>query len=412
MTERTILHIDMNSFFASVECLYNPSIRHLPVAVAGDAAQRHGIILAKNEIAKQMGVKTGEVLWQARQKCSNLVLVPPRYDLYLQFSRMAREIYADYTDRIEPYGIDEAWIDVTASGRFGTGEQIAEEIRQRVRKELGVTVSVGVSFNKVFAKLGSDYKKPDAVTVFSKENFRETVWRLPVGDLLFVGRATERKLRGHGITTIGKLAALDPGLLHDWFGKWGDVLYLFANGEDTSPVMKVGETAVIKSIGNAATTPRDLTNEQEVNIMFHILADSVAERMRGNGFYTRTVQIYLRDNRLYSFERQTRLKNPTCLASEIHDAAMQLFCSNYSFAGRNPLRTVGIRATDFVPDEGMYQLNLFDDPEVRRKKQNVECTVAEIRKKFGRFAIGRGVTLTDRALWGIVPRDDARVYYS
>lgn len=405
---RAILHIDMNSCYASIECLHHPEIRHLPVAVGGDVEARHGIILAKNELAKRAGVKTGEALWQAKQKCPDLVIVPPHYQLYLRFSRMARAIYAEYTDLIEPFGLDEAWIDVTGSGVFGDAVEIAETIRNRVKFELGITVSIGVSFNKIFAKLGSDYKKPDAVTVFSKDDYREKVWPLPVEELLYVGPATTRKLRARCIRTIGDLAQTDPSLLHSWLGKMGYVLHAFANGNDPSPVAPLGEEAIIKSIGNSTTTPRDLTCEEDVNIIFYVLAESVAARMRENGFRAKTVQISLRDTDLFSFERQCKLESPSCLASELHDAGMRLLQDNYRF--RKPLRSVGIRGMDLVPIQTAMQLNFFEDPVRREKRERLEVAVDELRRRFGHAAVSRAVTMCDPSLGTINPKDDHTIH--
>lgn len=405
---RAILHIDMNSCYASIECLHHPEIRHLPVAVGGDVEARHGIILAKNELAKRAGVKTGEALWQAKQKCPDLVIVPPHYQLYLRFSRMARAIYAEYTDLIEPFGLDEAWIDVTGSGIFGDAVEIAETIRNRVKFELGITVSIGVSFNKIFAKLGSDYKKPDAVTVFGKDDYREKVWPLPVEELLYVGPATTRKLRARCIRTIGDLAQTDPSLLHSWLGKMGYVLHAFANGNDPSPVAPLGEEAIIKSIGNSTTTPRDLTCEEDVNIIFYVLAESVAARMRENGFRAKTVQISLRDTDLFSFERQCKLESPSCLASELHDAGMRLLQDNYRF--RKPLRSVGIRGMDLVPIQTAMQLNFFEDPVRREKRERLEVAVDELRRRFGHAAVSRAVTMCDPSLGTINPKDDHTIH--
>ena len=405
---RAILHIDMNSCYASIECLHHPEIRHLPVAVGGDVEARHGIILAKNELAKRAGVKTGEALWQAKQKCPDLVIVPPHYQLYLRFSRMARAIYAEYTDLIEPFGLDEAWIDVTGSGVFGDAVEIAETIRNRVKFELGITVSIGVSFNKIFAKLGSDYKKPDAVTVFGKDDYREKVWPLPVEELLYVGSATTRKLHARCIRTIGDLAQTDPSLLHSWLGNMGYVLHAFANGNDPSPVAPLGEEALIKSIGNSTTTPRDLTCEEDVNIIFYVLAESVAARMRENGFRAKTVQISLRDTDLFSFERQCKLESPSCLASELHDAGMRLLQDNYRF--RKPLRSVGIRGMDLVPIQTAMQLNFFEDPVRREKRERLEVAVDELRRRFGHAAVSRAVTMCDPSLGTINPKDDHTIH--
>ena len=281
MNDRIILHSDLNSFYASVECLYNPKIRDLPVAVCGDPAARHGIVLTKNQHAKKYGVTTGQPIWQAKQMCPKLIVVEPHYDLYLRFSKLAREIYYQYTNQIESFGIDEAWLDVTGSTKlFGCGVEIAEKIRKQIFAELGITVSIGVSFNKIFAKLGSDYKKPDAVTDFNRENYRDKVWPLPVADLLYVGNATDKKMRKFGISTIGKLAESDTRLLYSNFGKIGIMLQRFANGLDHTPVTVNDENSVIKSIGNSMTTSRDLVTLEDVWVTLLMLSESVATRLR------------------------------------------------------------------------------------------------------------------------------------
>lgn len=403
--DRTIFHIDMNSCYASIECLHQPAIRDKPVAVGGDVEARHGIILAKNQHAKKYGIKTGEALWQAKQKCPELVIVPPHYDLYLRFSRLAREIYSDYSDQIEPFGLDEAWVDVTGTSKLDNGkEALANEIRERVKFELGITVSIGVSFNKIFAKLGSDYKKPDAVTVFNREDFKERVWPLPVSDLLYVGPATTRKLKNYGIYTIGQLAQTPLEYLQTWFGKWGDVLSCFSNGWDTTPVARVGDEAIIKSVGNSTTTPRDLTCDEDASIVYWMLAESIAERMRDDGFLCKTVQISLRDNELQGFERQMKLRTPTCLASELHASAMQLLRANYDW--HKPLRSIGIRGADLIPDSSPFQINLFEDEEKREKLERLEYMMDDIRRRFGHYAIGRAATMADKTLTTINPKED------
>ena len=279
--KRTILHSDMNNCYASIELLHHPELRGKPLAVGGDPEARHGIVLAKDQLAKKAGVKTGMALWQAKQVCPDIVFVPPRMDLYLRFSRLAHEIYGDYTDRQEAFGIDESWLDVTESCSLkGSGEKIAEEISRRIKKELGITVSIGVSWNKIFAKLGSDYKKPDAITVINQENYKNIVWPLPVEDLLFVGRATKKKLNKLGIYTIGALAETDSDILKIHLGKVGMILSYFANGNDNTPVCHQDENAPIKSIGNSTTTPRDLTTETDVSIIVWLLAESVSARLR------------------------------------------------------------------------------------------------------------------------------------
>ena len=405
-TERTILHVDCNAFYASVECLYRPELRTLPVAVGGDAEKRHGIILAKNQQAKAFGVTTGEALWQARQKCPELVILPPDYGKYIRFSRLCREIYGEYSPQVESFGLDECWLDVTGTPRLADlgPRLLAEEIRERVKEELGITVSVGVSFNKIFAKLGSDFRKPDAVTVFDRGSMREKVWPIDVADLLYVGRATERKLRAFGIGTIGELARTPVEVLRGWFGKWGLMLHCFANGMDSSPVAKTGEESLIKSIGNSTTTPRDLTCEQDVSIIYWMLCESVAARLREGGFRCRTVQISLRTNDLFCFERQMKLPEPTCLASELHGAAMCLVRENYGW--EKPLRSIGVRGTELLSAESGEQLSMFADAGLRERILRLERTMDEVRRRYGYHALSRASVLRDRTLANIDAKSD------
>ncbi len=402
--ERVILHCDMNNFYASVECLYNPELRDKPVAVGGNPEQRHGIVLAKNYLAKAKGVKTGEALWEAKKKCPDIVFVPPHFDKYLRFAKLAREIYADYTDQIEPFGLDEAWLDVTGSLRyFGkTGEEIANEIRARIREELGITASIGVSYNKVLSKLGSDLKKPDATTVITKENFKDMVWPLPVGDLLYVGPATEKKLHRYGIFTVGMLARTDPAVLKRLFGINGLMLHRFANGIDHTRVQKYeGEQAEIKSVGNSTTTPRDLVCENDVKITLFLLSDSVAARLREAGLVCRTVQISVRDSKLNWFERQCTLPDPTCTAADISQAALQLFCENVR--GEYALRSLGVRACNLAPAD-YRQTRLFADKSERTEK--LETAIDDIRRRFGHYSVRRAILLTDPKLSNLNPKDD------
>ena len=284
--------------------LYHPEYAGYPLAVGGDPEARHGIVLTANYVAKKKGVKTGQALWQAKMACPDLVIVPPRMDLYLRFSSLLREIYGEYTDLVEHMDVTERVDIIGQCGLKGEGRKIAMEINRRVKKELGITVSIGISWNKIFAKLGSDYKKPDGITVFSKENYKEQLWRLPAADLLYVGRSTRNTLDRYGIQTIGELALAYSKFLERLFGKMGLVLYSFANGWDESPVSAQGYEAPIKSIGNSTTTPRDLENNLDVQIVLMALAESVAARLRKHGFKCKVVSITIRDNGLYSFSRQ------------------------------------------------------------------------------------------------------------
>lgn len=403
---RTILHIDLNNFYASVECLYSPQLRNLPLAVAGNPANRHGIILAKNMAAKKLGIKTGEAIWQARQKVPNLICVPPQFDKYLRFSKAAKSIYSRYTDQIEAFGIDECWLDVTASKNiFGSGSSIAESIREEIKRELGLTVSIGVAWNKIFAKLGSDYKKPDAITIINKDNYKEIVWPLPVTDLLYVGQSTGKKLLDRAIFTIGDLATRDPKLLELQLGKWGLVLSCFARGEDTASVKHIDEHSLIKSIGNSTTTPRDLVSLQDVKLVFICLAESVAARLRENGLKCTGVEISLRSTDLSIINRQIQLSTACFNSSDILAAALQLFKKNYFFQSRKALRSVGLRGIGLVAADSGLQLSLFDSNHSEQKDKLAE-TIDVLRRRFGHNAIFRASCLCDRELTNLNPKDD------
>ncbi len=403
--ERIILHSDCNSFYASVECLHHPEIREKPVAVGGDIEQRHGIILAKNQLAKQFHVSTGEAIWQAKQKCPELIVLPPDFPLYLRFSRLARDIYLDYSSRVEPFGLDEAWLDITSrENQKDKGEKTAQEIRKRIREELGITVSIGVSYNKIFAKLGSDYRKPDAVTMITKENYRQIAWPLPVSDLLYVGPATKRKLNGFGVHTIGELAQTPVEILRSKFGKIGDVLWCFSNGLDSSPVADFQNQPVVKSIGNSTTAPRDLERDEDVKMILYVLADSVARRLREQGLKGRTIHISVRDNSLFSFTRQKSLLSYTNLTGEIAGEALSLFREHYRW--KRPVRSVGISVSDLAADTICSQTSLFCDEVKREKVERLDKALDRLKVRFGTFAVQPAVLLKDRKLSGFDPKND------
>ena len=394
---RTILHSDLNNFYASVECQRNPYWKDYPLCVCGNPRDRHGIILAKNYIAKNMGITTGMPLWQARQICPNIICVIANFEHYLDFSRRVRQIYQDYTDLIEPFGIDEAWLDVTQSQRlFGSGEEIANTIRERIKKELGITASVGVSYNKIFAKLGSDMKKPDATTVITKENFKTKIWGLPVQDLLYVGQATTKKVRKLGIETIGDLANCPMNYLIDKLGVWGKYLWEFANGLDMSPVKKVGQSSIIKSVGNSMTAPKDVYDLQQAKIVITILAESVSSRMRkyqvGKAY---TLSVWLRDNELGSFVKRHKFDTSTNNSYDLIQRAMSIIEKYYDF--KKPLRSLGISVSDF--DNDYEQLSFFVD--IQKDKQSQDVTIEKIRKKYGFSSISRANILLESKLVGI-----------
>ena len=407
--ERTILHSDINCCYAAIEHLHHPEFDGKPLAVGGDPDARHGIVLTADYIAKKYGVKTGMALWQAKQVCPEIIFVSPRMDLYLRFSKMAHEIYGEYTDLQEAYGIDESWLDVTDSVSLkGDGYKIAQEISNRMKSELGITVSIGVSFNKIYAKLGSDYKKPDAITTMYRDEFREKAWRLPASDLLYVGRSTSAKLRKLGIRTIGELAGTDVKLLHSQFGKMGDILWAFANGYDDSPVKYEDAHAPIKSIGNSTTTPRDLVNEQDVKIVLTILAESVGARLRENGFRCRVVEISVRDNELFTFTRQRKLGHATNVTREIAEEAFRLFQENYNW--QKPIRSVGVRGADLVNDNYWEQIDLFSSVEFREKQMKVDAAVDDIRRRFGFYSVQRGLMYFDKMLSSVDAKAEHTVH--
>ena len=407
--ERVILHCDANAFYASVECLYTPSIRHRPVAVCGSVEERHGIVLTKNQIAKQFGVQTGEAIWQARQKCPDLICVPPDYGLYIRFSKRMRRIYEEYSDRVESFGLDEAWIDLSNPGlTIRDGERIAHEIRLRVKRELGITVSVGVSFNKIFAKLGSDMKKPDAVTVIPADSFREKVWPLPVGDLLFVGPATRRKLADMNVRTIGDLARFDAECLRGRLGKPGRVLKAYAAGLDRSPVMPADARMAIQSVGNSATPPHDLQTPADARCLCYLLAESVAARLRQEGLRARCVSISARNAELVTRSCQQTLTRATSLTGEIAQAAMRLF--DRRFALNFPYRSVGLSCSALTTDDAPVQLDFLGDEARRIKTERLESAIDGLRRRFGHQIVRRAVVLTDGQYAQINPKEEHTVH--
>ncbi len=391
---RVIIHADLNNFFASVECLLNPDLQDKFVGVCGSIENRHGIILAKSENAKKLGVKTGMTIKEAQKLCPELTLVEAHHSHYSTYSKLVKNIYLKYTDYVESYGIDECWLDVTSSVKmFGTGEQIAYSIKEQVKNELGLTISCGVSFNKVFAKLGSDMKKPDAVTVISKENFKEKIWNLPVNELLYIGRSTNEKLKKINVNTIGELANTDREFLEKKFGKWGGILHDYALGLDNSPVLKYNEIDEVKSIGNSLTSYRDLVCYDDVKIVFSILAESVAERLSLASMQkATTLSIYVRDNSLQSITRQCKLPSPSKLPEIYSKTAFELF--KKEFAEPFSIRTLGVSVSGFLHND--EQISFNDKTSVKMDKLN--DTIIDLKKKYGKKMVCKGIVLKDKKI--------------
>lgn len=391
---RNILHCDMNNFYASVECMLSPELKQYPVAVCGSVEERHGIVLAKNYKAKAFKVATGDAVWQAKQKCPDLVVVPPHYEEYLKYSKLAKAIYCDYTNQVEPYGMDKCWLDISGTKKlFGNPVDVANEIRERIKFELGLTISVGVSFNKIFAKLGSDYKKPDAVTVFEKETFREKIWGLPASDLLGVGRATTRVLNNYCIRTIGDLANSDYDFIKRILGKNGVSLWLYANGRDNSTVKDIKFVSPVKSIGHGITTVVDLSSEEEVWRVFLELTQGNGHKLRVHQKVAKAVAIYVRDNTLFSKQWQTQMQMVTQLPLVLAQYAFQLFKKRYDW--RNPIRSVTIQAINLFPQDMLQQIDLFCDYERAEKQEKLDGCVEKLCQRFGKRCIRNAVLLQE-----------------
>ncbi len=407
MMERTILHCDLNAFYASVECLFRPELKEVPMAVGGDAENRRGIILAKNELAKRCGVATAETIWQARRKCPELVVVRPQHHQYWKYSQLVNELYYRFTDQVEPFGIDESWLDVTGSLHlFGSGREIADQIRELVRNELGLTVSVGVSFNKIFAKLGSDYKKPDATTVIDRANYRSLVYPVPVSDLLFVGQAAAGVLAKLGIKTIGQLAACDKQLLASRLGKMGEKIHEYANGIDDSPVGAAGQPRGAKSVGNGMTFRRNLVGLDDITAGVSALSDSVATRLRRHGLRCHTVQVTIRDPGFKTISRQKKLERPTHLSREIEGAALDIIRNSWRL--ENPIRMLTITGLQLVGEEYLDQPSLFGESDDRQheKLEKLEGTLDAIRSRYGQGSISFGTGWADDLGINTGPREE------
>lgn len=418
MPDRDVLHSDINCCYAQIECQARPELRGKPVVVGGDEEARHGIVLAKNLIAKRAGVKTAMALWEARKACPGLVVVPPDYRLYMDVSRRAREIYYDYTDRVEPFGPDEAWLDVTGTRRcLGLSPaEIAREVSERMVAELGISVSVGVSWNKIFAKFGSDYKKPDAVTVITRENYREVVWQAPVRDLLYVGPATERKLHSSGIDTIGQLACASDELLRNRLGKMGFVLRGFARGQDATEVKPYDRDAAdvmreIKSYGNGLTAPKDICDPQSAKAYVWMLAESVAQRMREGRARARTVSVGARAaDDLCTRSRQCKLPVATDVTLEVARAAWGLLRELEPLDASHPLRGIHVRASDLEPADADLQASLFDPLPRRTEMRELDASVDDLRRRYGNKCVVWGAQLVDEGAASVDAKADNTVH--
>ena len=384
--KRIIFHIDQNCYFASVEMISRPDLRNVPMAVAGDASVRHGIILAKNEPAKKYGIKTAEAIWQAKAKCPELVLVDAHHEKYEFYSKKIRAMYSEYTDKVEPFGLDECWLDMTGIvSDYDEAEEVALEIRNRVKEEFKLTCSVGISFNKVFAKLGSDYKKPDATTVFTDENWQEKIWPLPVADLLFVGRHTADKLSKINVKTIGDLAKTDGEFISRYLGKAGVMLWEYANGLDDAPVAESGYKRMPKSVGNSTTTAEDMTSDRQIERTLHMLSESVAERLRKHGLKGTVVQITVRDRDLLIYEKQRIIYRPTDDAKTIYAAARDLFKESYDW--NKGVRSIGVRCTKLVRSDSGEQLSIFNEVKASERDDRLNKAIDDINRRYGTSVI-------------------------
>lgn len=389
--DRVILHCDCNGFYASCEILLNPKLKDVPMAVCGNPENRHGIILAKNELAKKYDIKTAETIYQAKRKCPNLVLVPPRHSFYEDISKKCNDIYKDYTDMVEPFGIDESWLDVTNSRRlFGSGEEIANRIRQRFKDEIGITCSVGVSFNKVFAKLGSDYKKPDAVTVINKENFKDLVWSMEVNNLLYAGKSATQQLKRLNIFTIGDLAKSNKNTVIKHLGKMGGLLHDYACGIDDSPVETIYKEHFPKSISNGETFPKDLTTQEEFKLNIMALADSLHLRMKSHHVKCTVLSVQIKYSDFTVCSRQRQLDYSTNLMYDIFSVCLELF---YEVYNGKPVRAITLGGAHPVSEnDNFMQCSLFDDGS-RQKRENLENALDGIRSKYGIDAVNVGALM-------------------
>ncbi len=395
--DRVIMHIDINNCYASIEQKLNPELKGKAIAVCGSIEDRRGIVLAKSELAKKCGVQTGEVIWQAKQKCKDLIVVKPHYEEYVKHSKMAQALYYEYTNFVEPFGIDECWIDVTESKTlFGTGEEIAAEILRRMKEEVGLTVSIGVSFNKVFAKLGSDMKKPDAMTVIKREEFKEKIWSLNANELLTIGRQTTKKLNQFGIRTIGDVANADPVFMKTILGKNGYDMWRYANGLDNSKVSDAISIYKGKSVSNGFTCRKNLVSRSEIRTAFSVLAQKVSHRLIEDKVKCECVQIGLKDNTLHMEQYQTTLRTPINNSVALLEIAMELVDKHHTY--EKPVRALTLRTTHLVEEDVDCQLDLFNYYQENDKREKIEKVIVGLEDRFDKRIVKLGTSLNSESI--------------
>lgn len=403
--DKWILHIDINHCYAQIEEMKNPELRQIPMAVGGRESNRHGIILAKNLKAKKYGIKTGENLREAFKKCPDLKIIHPEYQDYHYYTTKVKDIYREYTDQVESFGLDEAWLDLTGSVKlFGNPIKIAKTIQRRIKMEIGLTVSVGISFNKIFAKMASDMFKPYGLVHISRDNYQDILYNLDIGELFYVGHATKKKLNNVYINTIGQLARCPKEYIRSLLGKNGEILWLFAHGEDMSEVMLSTTTSVVKSVGNGVTAIRDMTNIDEIRSVLYVLCDSVASRLKDQNLKGYVVSVTFRDSDLGSFSRQQKRESATNICSQIMESVDSLLGQNYD--GTTSFRSIGVRVSSLVEDNRNFQLNLFEDIDKQIDMYNLDLTIDEIRRKYGYYAINRCVNKSQSDLTDFNPKGD------
>lgn len=406
MPDRVVLHSDINNFYASVECLRFPEYADKPLAVAGDPEKRHGIILAKNQKAKTYGVRTGEALWEAEKKCPGLICVPPHFEDYMRISEQVFEIYTRYTNLVEAFGADECWLDVTGSQKlFGNGLEIAQKISADIKRETRLTVSIGVSWNKVFSKLGSDYKKPDAITEITRDNFQRLLFPLDCGELFMVGKATAAALKKMNINTIGGIASAPEDIMKYHFGINGLKLKAWANGDDNEPVREYFVSRVPESIGHGITAARDLLNLEEVKIVVYYLADLIAARMRKNGFKGSRLSVSLRDNELQHLTRQGALPVVTNSGRIIAESAIRLVAANWMPDKDLPLRTITVSVFALENEDSAEQLDMFET-EKNQKLERLDRGIDNIRGRFGSSAVVRANLIGQPFIYDKIDAED------